>query len=466
MPNLTEHKPTFIDGTEKDNFYSFRLVRTPNLGRQLARWCAGIFIGLLLLTFLPWTQNIRSTGNLTTLRPGDRPQTIHSTIAGRIERWHIMEGQRVNKGDTIISLSEIKDKYFDPELIERLGEQVEAKRGALQRNQEKAEAQERQIAALQQGLQVSMSKARNKLQQARLKVDSDSMDLVAAATNLEIARVQLNRQQKLLEQGLKSQTEVEQRRLKLQESQAKIVSAQNNLSASRQELANARLEFNSLTAEYNDKISKAQSELESTKSYVYQTEGEISKMRNEQASTIVRSSFYNITAPQNGYVVKALKSGLGETVKEGEPVASIMPANPQLAAQLYVKPMDIPLLKVGRKVRLQFDGWPTLVFSGWPGVSFGTFGGIVAVIDNIDSQGSYRILVTPDPDQEKWPDPLRVGSGVYGWVMLNDVPIWYEMWRQLNGFPPDYMQETALSPAGQSVKPKEKNNANTTAAEY
>jgi hypothetical protein len=103
--------------------------------------------------------------------------------------------------------------------------------------------------------------------------------------------------------------------------------------------------------------------------------------------------------------------------------------------------MDIPLLSVGRKVRLHFDGWPALVFSGWPGTSFGTFGGVVAVIDNIDSQGQYRVLVIPDPeaDQEPWPAPLRVGSGVYGWALLDDVPIWYELWRQLNGFPPDFV---------------------------
>jgi hypothetical protein len=110
-----------------------------------------------------------------------------------------------------------------------------------------------------------------------------------------------------------------------------------------------------------------------------------------------------------------------------------------MAVELFVKPIDIPLLSKGRKVRLQFDGWPAIVFSGWPDVSFGTFGGIVSVIDNIDSNGKYRILVVPDPSDDPWPKQVRVGSGVYGWAMLNDVPIWYEIWRQLNGFPADYI---------------------------
>jgi hypothetical protein len=129
--------------------------------------------------------------------------------------------------------------------------------------------------------------------------------------------------------------------------------------------------------------------------------------------------------------------------------------------QLFVKPIDVPLIKVGRKVRIQFEGWPALVFSGWPDVGFGTFGGRVAVIDNIDSAGKYRILVVPDPDATPWPEAIRVGSGAYGWAMLNDVPIWYELWRQLNAFPPDYVGQgtenlksgaTAKSTSGEGEK--------------
>ena len=114
-----------------------------------------------------------------------------------------------------------------------------------------------------------------------------------------------------------------------------------------------------------------------------------------------------------------------------------------MAVEMYVQAMDIPLISPGKKVRIQFDGWPALQFSGWPNVSVGTFGGIVQVIDRVDSgKGKFRILVKPDPDETAWPEQLRMGSGIKGWVMLNNVPIWYEMWRQLNGFPPSlYLDE-------------------------
>ena len=418
--------------------YSIELVRTPDLAHKLAWWCGSIFLLLILSTFLPWTQNISSNGKLTSLNPGDRPQTIHATIPGRIEKWYVSEGQQVKKGDTIIWLSEIKDKYFDPQLLARTDEQISAKQDALKASKAKAESLNKQINALASGLEFSLNKARNKVTQGILKVQSDSMDLVAMKIDNKIAKDQLDRQQKLYEQGLKSLTELEQRRLKYQESSAKLVSTENKFNASKNELANARIELNSLQAEYIDKIAKAESELNSTMSYIFSSEAELSKMNNEYSNLKIRNSFYYITAPQNGYVVKALRQGIGETIKEGESVASIMPLDPKLAVELYVKPMDVPLLYKGSKVRLQFDGWPALVFSGWPDAGFGTFGGEVAVIDNIDSEGRYRILVVPDPKEDPWPKPLRVGTGTYGWAMLNDVPIYYEIWRQLNGFPPDY----------------------------
>ena len=411
----------------------------PKGGRRLGRVLMVVGLVFLIIQFLPWRQTIEGTGSLTTLRPQDRPQIVPSTIAGRIEAWKVQEGQQVKKGDTLVVITEIKEKYFDPELLARTREQLEAKISALEENRAKGTALSSQQDALRSGLRISLDKARNKVTQSRLKVNSDEAELRAANNDFSIAQQQLARQEDLYAQGLKSLTELEQRRLKFQESTAKRQAVENKLNASRQELANSQLELSSLQAEYQDKIAKSESDRRSTTAYQFDSEGQIAKMRNELANLSIRAGYYHIRAPQDGYVVRALKAGIGEIIKESEPIVTVMPTTPALAAELYVRPMDVPLLSVGRKVRLQFDGWPALVFTGWPGTSFGTFGGTVAVIDNIDSQGQYRILVTPDPNQEPWPKPLRVGSGVYGWALLDDVPIWYELWRQLNGFPPDFV---------------------------
>ena len=160
-------------------------------------------------------------------------------------------------------------------------------------------------------------------------------------------------------------------------------------------------------------------------------------MRNKVASLNVRRGYYQITSPQDGYVVKAIKQGVGELVKPGDPIVTVQPLTRRRAVEIFVRPMDVPLLTIGRKVRLVFDGWPALQFSGWPSVSVGTFGGAIAVIDQVASvDGKFRVLVTPDSTDEAWPEQLRLGSGVHAWAALNNVRVWFELWRQLNGFPP------------------------------
>ena len=105
--------------------------------------------------------------------------------------------------------------------------------------------------------------------------------------------------------------------------------------------------------------------------------------------------------------------------------------------------MDLPLFQRGEDVQFVFDGWPTIVFSGWPAATYGTFPGTVYAIDNaIDANGEYRVLVKPNFDKKKWPKELRVGVGARGYVMLNRVPVWYEIWRNINGFPSDFYKSS------------------------
>jgi membrane fusion protein, adhesin transport system len=431
---------------DESSIHSLQVLHMPKYGKILARWLVGISFILFLTLFLPWQQNITGFGKVTTLRPEHRPQTVETTIAGRIEKWNVREGQYVSKGDTILTISEVKDSFFNPELLTRLSEQITAKEGSIISKEEKAKALERQLVALNEGMKFKIDQARNKLEQARLKLVSDSMDYEAEKVNFEIAKLQFDRQQALYDKGLKSLTELEARKWKLQESQAKLLSTQNKFMAAKNERENAVIQFNSIRAEYNEKIGKAESDLSSTRADVYDGSGSLAKLRNDFSNMEIRNKQYNIIAPQDGIVVKALKAGIGETIKEGEAVVTIMPDRYSIAIEMNVKPMDVPLLTKGRKVRIEFDGWPALQFSGWPSVAVGTFGGLIEVIDFVNNtDGSYRVLVIPDPDDEPWPEQLRMGSGIYGWAMLDEVPIWYEIWRQLNGFPPSLKEAPAVA---------------------
>ena len=398
--------------------------------RPFLYWILGLALAFVAAMFLPWQQNVQAKGELTALSPGDRPQVVPTVIGGRIAEWYVQEGQYVAKGAPLLRIVEVKDAYLDPGTLDRYGEQVTAKRQAIDAKREKVGALATQIAALEQGLVLSLEKGRNKVAQYRAAVTAAELDSA-------IAEDQYQRRRRLNADGLSSLNDLQAANLKFQQNAAK-------LAEKRAELLNAEIELNSVRAEYGDKIAKARAERSATTAEVGEGAAEVAKLRNAYDNLAVRNTLYRIDAPQDGYVVQALRAGVGEQVKEGEPVVTIMPARPRQAVAIYVKAMDVPLLSTGRKVRLQFDGWPALQFSGWPSVSVGTFGGEVAVIDRVSQpDGTYRVLVTPDAADEPWPAQLRQGSGVLGWAMLDEVRLGFELWRRLNGFPPSIKQPAA-----------------------
>ena len=412
---MLNFSPQRIDKVlSQDKLYSLRALKAPHTAKILARWMIAIGLIFFVMLFLPWQQNVRGTGAITAFDPSHRPQTIESIIAGRIQRWHIREGMFVQKGDTILTLTEVKEKYFDPQFLQRLQEQIAAKENGLVSKGDKVSALQRQVSALRDAMQ-------NKIDQTKAKLEAERI-------RFQNAENQFQRNKKLYEAGNIPLTKYQEIEYKYQGAQADFL--------------NAKIELDRVESEYLDKISKAESDLNSTQAELFESQGDLAKLKNEYANMQIRNEQYQVLAPQAGVIVKTMKAGIGETIKEGDAVCTIMPQASDVAVEMYIQAMDVPLLSIGRKVRIEFDGWPALQFSGWPSVSVGTFGGTVAVIDYVNSKpGMFRILVTPDATDEAWPQQLRIGSGIKGWVMLEDVPVWYEIWRQLNGFPPSLYEE-------------------------
>lgn len=398
----------------QEKLYSLRSLDTPLAGKILARWLMIIFALFFIILFLPWQQNIRGSGKVTALSPSNRPQTIETVIAGRIQIWKIKEGQFVNKGDTIALISEVKEKYFDPQFLQRLQQVITAKEQSLKSKDLKAKALQRQISALEDGMRTKIAQSKAKLEAEEVKFNN--------------FKNQYDRNKKLFEAGNIPLTKYQDIEYKYQGSQA--------------DFTNAKIEIERVQAEYLDKINKAESDWNNTLADIADTQADLFKLRNELSNMEIRSQQYHILAPQAGFVVKATQAGIGETIKEGDPVCTIMPQSTDIAVEMHVKAMDVPLISKGRRVRIEFDGFPALQFSGWPSISVGTFGGTVEVIDYVNTKpGEFRILVVPDKTDTPWPKQLRMGSGIKGWVMLDDVRVWFELWRQLNGFPPSLYQE-------------------------
>jgi multidrug efflux pump subunit AcrA (membrane-fusion protein) len=152
---------------------------------------------------------------------------------------------------------------------------------------------------------------------------------------------------------------------------------------------------------------------------------------------LARQNTQMITAPRTGTILRRSSGDGTQLVKAGEQLAILVPETESRAAEIWVSGNDVPLISKGRKVRLQFEGWPAVQFSGWPSVAVGTFGGKVEVVDAADDgSGLFRVLVIPD-DGETWPEPrfLRQGVRAHGWILLDQVKLGFEVWRRLNGFP-------------------------------
>lgn len=426
---------------DKNHYQSFKSVYGIDSKSTVKYWLYAIIIFLAIILFLPWTQNIRAKGSVTTLRQEQRPQELNTIIAGKIIKWHVKEGDFVKKGDTIVQLAEIKDSYLDPKLLERTGEQLNAKSASIQSYQEKLNAYSSQIIAIEQAKNLKIEQLRNKLQQLQLKILSDSMDAIAANNDFSIAEEQYRRQKIMRDSGLASLVQLETRNKTYQNALAKKVSAEIKFTNAKTELTNTKIELNQVVQEYAEKSYKAQGERASAQSEIAAGQGELSKLSNQYANYTIRAGQYYLLAPQDGQVVKALKAGINEIVKEGEQLVEIVPQNIDLAVELFVRPVDLPLISIGQDVRLVFDGFPAIVFSGWPEASYGTFGGTVVAIENsITSNGKFRVLIGEIQKGKRWPKTLRMGTGASSIALIKDVPIYYELWRNINGFPPDYYE--------------------------
>lgn len=422
-----------------DAYESTKILNEKSQHKKTRRFLIYMFISLVIFLFLPWTQNTQGSGNVTTLKPNQRPQTVQTIISGRIEKWYVNEGDYVKKGDTILFISEVKSDYLDPLLMENTKGQMQSKEGSARAYESKVQALESQIGSLQTEQRLKYQQAQNKYQQARFKIKADSIEFKAAQTQIKIAQTQYERSQELNKEGLRPLSDLEDKRMKLQDAEAKFITTQNKLLSSQNELINASIELNRVNAEYGEKIAKASSEIQSTLGAKFDTDAQVGKLKNQYANYVIRNNMYYILAPQDGFVNRAIQSGIGEVIKEGTPIVSIMPKNFEIAIETFVDPVDYPLIHMGESVRIWFDGWPNIIFSGWPDMSYGTFGGIIVAKENfISENGKFRVLVAPDPKDKKWPKELSIGAGAQSIILLETVPVWYEMWRTLNGFPPNY----------------------------
>ncbi len=295
-----------------------------------------IFFGFIILALiLPWIAFTVGKGQVTAINPNERVQSITASVGGFIKVWHVKEGDRVKEGQVLADLID-----NDPSFLDRL---------------------EREKNAATSGL-------------------------ASSQLMMETAKIDLDRQKKLFEQGLSSRKDYEK----------------------------SKIEFSKLNVEYSKNTA----------------------ILTKSETQLSRQSTQRILAPRNGTITRILPGEKGLLIKAGSPIAIFTPDVTLPAVELWIDGNDASMLKKGQKAQVQFEGWPAIQIAGWPSISIGTFRGKVHLVDQASSYGGkFRVLIVPD---SIWPSQniLRLGVHAKGYIKLRDSFVIKEIWRQLNGFPP------------------------------
>lgn len=384
-------------------------------------------VGLMLA---PWQQSVTGTGRAIAYAPTDRTQDLEAPIKGRITKWYVVEGSQVQAGDPIADISD-----NDPNYLTRLEQQRKAAQSRVEAAKTAITINEARVSALKSARSAAVANAELYVQIANDKLSAAKQDLEAAEAAYKTAKLNHERQTTLGKEGLASKRKVELADLKLETTRSKRDAAKAKVRAARREVAAAGAKLDNVGSKEDSNIAKAEESLQKLRSDELKAEQELTKAE----SNFSRQEQMRIVAPISGTVLRLVANGPGHFVKQGDQLAQIVPNTASRAVELWVTGNDAPLITKGRKVRVQFEGWPAVQFVGWPSVAVGTFGGEVAFVDATDDgSGKFRIVIVPDPDDDPWPEAryLRQGVRANGWVLLNEVTVAFELWRQLNGFPP------------------------------
>ena len=413
---------------------AIHLVQSSQFAQRLARLLViGLFVSTLAMALLPWQQSSKGTGQVVAYAPQERQQTIEARVKGVVVRIAegLVEGSEVKKGDFILEIQPVAASRKA-----QLKAQLRDLQGQLDSANAKTAAYEQQENGFTEAAEYTVKAAKEMVKSAQDKLDSKTK-LVPAYTAKELqARLNHDRQKSLFEAGAKPEKEVEKLKKEWDVAQAELQSIYEDVESLKKELSAKKNELEEKRRLAQTKIDYAVALKQGATSSAWK----IQKEKRDIELKLEELEFgLTINAPRDGTIFRMPVYEQGQTVKEGEPILTIIPEATQNAVELWVPGNDMPLVQVGQETRLQFEGWPAVQFPGWPSVAVGTFSGRVANVDATDNgKGQFRVLILPkENDEYQWPSDryLRQGVRVNGWVMLRQVSLGYEFWRQLNGFP-------------------------------
>ena len=414
------------------HFQSLDAVITNSLVAKVWRFTAIILLVIMGFLFLPWQQTVKGTGTLVAYDPAERVRTVSATIDGVVETFHVGENAVVAKGDRLFTMVDLDATYAERifEMQRQLRMQMENTRReseGVRANRDNAKAQKKVGLTL---FDQRRAQAVDTLQNLQLKG-------VASLKQRQTAQANFERTQKLFNADLASHRDLERAdnafvagKMAQEKIEVDMVMQKRNLKI----IAQERMQF----------VNEADNRIRTLENSVLSAQNRLSVLQRESERLKTDSARYassEVRAQADGMVIRILGNDKNRFVRRGEPVMQFAPNVRTRALLLKVSDFNMPLIHRGLKVRIRFYGWPALQISGWPTIRYGTFGGIVRKVDPVAyEKGFYYAYVFEDP-AEPWPSnvTLRLGTQATAWVALETVPVWYQLWRLMNAFPPKMM---------------------------
>lgn len=415
LPSLSSGLPQDLERFAIET--SMRDLPPPRSARRVASLLLFLLpLTAILLLFVPWQQSAVGTGRVIAYAPAERMQSIESPISARVATWHVVEGQRVAEGELLAELSDI-----DVNLPTRLASQAEAAESGL-------DAAIRGLEAYQAKLDAEIARRDLVLAENDAKIAEQDRKRAGEAAEMETARWNDERVATLASEGLASTRDRELAALALAKSESSLRARDAALRAARASRTAAGRAIDARIASAQADVRAAEGDVAEARSKVESASGSVARMDQRL-----------VYAPRAGMVHSVRGGPGGELVSAGDTLVTLVPETNSRAVEIKLDGNDVTWVHEGDEVRLLFEGWPAVQFVGLPGAGGGTFAGRVAFVDATDDgAGKFRAVVVPDVEQAPWPLPERLRQGVRakGFVLMGRVSLGYELWRQINGFPP------------------------------
>lgn len=388
-----------------------------------------LLIFLFIILFLPWRQTVTGEGELIALDPSERVQHISSPIDGFIERYHVKEDEYVKAGVKLFDMTDL-DKAYKTR-VQNIKKDYEEQYGNT-KNEWDILQQKKESLIEQKKIEIDLYDKRYTQSLEQLK--SLELKYEARKKSYEVNLIQYKRMKTLYSQKIESKRNYE--------------SAEKSYIASKAEMEKTEIEIdvqkrNLLIVQQEKKrfLEQMKSQIYTVENAILSAQTKLNALKREyerHLTEIARYATSSVISEKNGHVLRILKNDKNTYIRKGEQVLLFSPDITSRSILMRVSDFNMPLIKESLRVRIRFHGWPVLHIPGWPAIKFGTFGGIIKKVDPIlHEPGFYYAYVVEDPN-EPWPSgkELKAGTKSTLWVALSNVPIWYELWRLMNAFPP------------------------------